>query len=85
MRLEGLRVEGDASGGQLVAQALGEVVQLAGGGDAEPERRVARAAELAQTCLLYTSFGDRLRIEKPASLAAEYRDYLAGIVASYGE
>ena len=30
-------------------------------------------------------FGDRLRIEKPASLAAEYRDYLAGIVASYGE
>ena len=49
MRLEGLRVEGDASGGQLVAQALGEVLQLAGGGDAEPERRVARAAELAQT------------------------------------
>ena len=30
-------------------------------------------------------FGDRVRIEKPASLAAEYRDYLAGIVASYGE
>ena len=30
-------------------------------------------------------FGDRVHIEKPASLAAEYRDYLAGIVASYGE
>lgn len=30
-------------------------------------------------------FGDRVRVEKPASLAAEYRDYLADIVAAYNE
>lgn len=29
-------------------------------------------------------FGERVRIEKPKSLAREYREYLAGIVASYG-
>ena len=28
-------------------------------------------------------FGDRVRIEKPKALAAEYRAYLAGIVAAY--
>lgn len=28
-------------------------------------------------------FGDRVRIEKPASLAQEYRDYLSAIVAAY--
>lgn len=30
-------------------------------------------------------FGDRVRVEKPASLAEEYRDYLADIVAAYSE
>ena len=29
-------------------------------------------------------FGDRVRIEKPKSLACEYRDYLARIVEAYG-
>lgn len=29
-------------------------------------------------------FDDRVRIEKPQSLAREYRDYLARIVESYG-
>lgn len=29
-------------------------------------------------------FGERIRIEKPASLAQEYRAYLEGIVAAYG-
>ena len=30
-------------------------------------------------------FGDRVVVEKPASLAAEYREYLTGILAAYGE
>lgn len=70
-------------------EAMGAVIDRFGKDvDSRPvgEGRARVFATVMKSPVLFgwlAQFGDRVRIEKPASLVAEYRDYLARIVAAY--